>query len=311
MRFLLSALAGLLFLAAFIAFFLLTSVVGYVDSPDRLVASAREGGLRDTIIEQTSQYIVDQVAADSSLQNMSVPEVRGIVAGVITQEWLDGSLTLAHGAVKNAIHGAEASAVLDLREIKTALGQALSNLADRAEMNCENLLGAQACSNAQESKRMVAAFERSANAAIAQLDDEIDLMQELQGSSREEAKRLQEGLESMETVRMLALVVLIMSLAFFIILNHRPFGRFAVATGVLGIVSSATYLVAIAVSEGIAQDALAKQAGREAGPEAGELAARLTNELVSGAISGSTLPVVLVGVAGLALVVVGMLTLRR
>ncbi|MCP4445352.1 MAG: hypothetical protein GY811_08415 [Myxococcales bacterium] len=83
MRFLLSGLLGLLFLAAFITFFLMSSVVGYVDSPERLVRSAGEGGLRDAIVEHTAEYIAKEVSSDPTLESMSVPELRGIVSGVI------------------------------------------------------------------------------------------------------------------------------------------------------------------------------------------------------------------------------------
>ena len=311
MRLLLSALLGMLFLAAFIAFFLIGSVVGYVDSPDRLVESASKGGLREAIIEQTAEYIAAEVAADPTLETMSVPELRSIVGSVITKAWLEESLVLAHKAFKSAIHGAETTAVLDLRGIKSALGTALSELKGRAEGNCELLLGAEACSDAQASQAMVAAFETQALLAIGQLHDEIDLMKQLHGSQRDDAAKFQEGLESLETVRMLALVVLILSLALFIALNSRPFSRFAISTGVLAVFSSVVYLIIIAVSEGLATDEVAKQSQLDGDTGAAALGAKVATQVVGDAVTGATLPVTMVGLAGLVLLVLGALASAR
>lgn len=311
MRIVLSAIFGMLSLAAFIAFFLLSSVVAYVESPEGIVESANEGGLRESIVEHTAEYIADEVAADPSLQTMSVEQLRGIVGGVITREWLESTLTEAHAAFKSAIHGAEETAVLDLRGIKAALSQALSDLKTRAETSCRDLLGAEACADEQASKIMVAAFEVRALSAIAQLHDEIDLLAQWQGPERHNARQVQEGLESLQTVRMLSLVVLIMSLALFIAFNSRPWSRMAMATGVLALLSSVTYLVVIEVSERMATDEVAKQAGRESTNQAAEIGAELTNRLVADAVSGSTLPVVMVGLGGLGLIVIAMLLRRR
>ncbi len=308
MRVLLSALLGILFLAAFVAFFLMTSVVGYVDSPDRLVSAAGEGGLRDAIVEHTAEYIAHEVASDPTLETMSVDELRVIVGGVITQAWLEDSLTLGHKAMRSAIRGVEETAVLDLRGIKSALIEALSALKERGQENCELFLGAEACSDAQVSAAMLAAFEAQAMRAIGQFHDEIDLMEHLHGSRRDQAKQLQEGLEGMETVRMLALVVLVLSLALFIALNSRPLSRFASAVGVLAITSSVLYLLAIAVSESMARDEVAARGGDT---QAGELGAKLASRLVGDAVTGSTLPVTMVGIAGLAFLILGVLSRRR
>ena len=311
MRYLLSAVFGMVFLAAFVGFFLMSSITDYVDSPDRLVESASKGGMRDAIVEHTAEYIAEEVAADPTLKSMSVSELRGIVGGVITTEWLEDSLALAHKALKSAIRGVEATAVLNLREIKAALSRALSDLKNRAEDNCIELLGADACSDAHASKLMVATFEARALAAVGQLHDEIDLMEQLQGADREDAAQLQKGLESMETVRMLALVVLILSLALFVAINSRPFSRLAMSTGTLAIVSCVVYLLVIEVSESRASDEMAKHASGEMSSETATLGARLANQLVGDAIAGSTLPVVMTGIGGAILVGLAILLRRR
>ena len=311
MRTVLSALFGMLFVAAFIAFFLLSSVVDYVEFPEGIVETANEGGLREAIVEHTAEYIAQEVAADPSLQTMSVAQLRGIVGGVITKEWLERALTQAHEAFKNALHGAEETAVLDLRGIKSALGQALSELKARAETSCSDLLGAEACADEQASKVMVAAFEVRALTAIAQLHDEIDLLAQFQGPARQDAREVQKGLESFQTVRMLSLVVLIMSLALFIAFNSRPWSRMAMATGVLAIATSVIYLLVVEVSERMASDEVVKQASAESATQAAEIGAELTNRLVADAVSGSTLPVVMVGLGGLGLVLGATLLRRR
>ncbi len=308
MRLLLSALLGMLFIAAFIAFFLMTSVVGFVNSPDRLVDSARSGGLHEAIVEHTAEYIAAEVAADPTLETMSVDELRVIVKTVITKEWLEESLTVGHRAMRDAIRGAEATAVLDLRGIKSALTDALSALKERSAENCELLLGAEACADTEVATAMIAAFEVQAHRAINQFHDEIDLMEHLHGSQRDQARELSKGLEGLETVRMLALVVLILSLAFFIALNSRPFARFAGAVGILAIISSALYLLTIAVSGDMAADEVAGSGGET---QAGELGAKLASQLVSDAVTGSTLPVVMVGLGGLVLFVLSFVTARR
>ncbi len=308
MRVLLSALLGMLFVAAFIAFFLMSSVVGYVDTPDRLVAAAGDGGLHEAIVEHTAEYIAAEVAADPTLETMSVEELRVIVGTVITKEWLEESLRMGHKAMRNAIRGVEEDAVLDLRGIKSALVQALANLKEQSSANCELLLGAEACSDTQISTEMITAFEARAGLAIGQFHDEVDLMEHLHGSHRDQARELQKGLEGMETVRMLALVVLILSLALFIALNSRPFSRFAGAVGLLALISSGLYLLVIAVSESMATDEVAARGGET---RAGELGAKLAGRLVADAVTGSTLPVVMVGLAGGVLLILSVLSGRR
>jgi len=311
MRFLLSAILGILVIAAFIAFFLLSSVVGYVDSPERLVESTHEGSLRKVIVEQTATYIADEVAADPTLANMSVEQLRAIVGSVVTQEWLDETLITAHGAVKRAVHGVEATAVLDLRGIKLALSGALSDLKIRAESNCAELLGADACSDADASRRMIAAFEARSLVAIGHLDNEIDLLQELQGADRENAVKLQRGLESIETVRMLSLIVLIMGCAVFIAVNARPLSRLLLATGTIASLSSAIYLVAIVMSESRASHEVSLASSAHSSAEAGTLAGRFVHQVIGGAVGGSSVRVGCIGGVGLVLIVLGIAARRR
>lgn len=310
MRALLTVLLSFVFIAAFTAFFLLSSVVKYVEEPDRVVETAARSDLRGAVVELTAGFIADRVAADPTLQTMSELELREIVGGVITQDWLDESLVSSHKAVRGALRDAEATAVLDLRETKLALREALSKLRGRAQANCARLLGADACGSAREARVMVAAFEKRADAAIDEITDEIDLLASLSSDERQKATELREGFESLETIRMLGLVVLIMIGAGIIILNARPFRRLIVATGSIAMISSGIYLLALNLSGSFASEALAKETG-DTGDRAATFTARLVASLVEDAVGGSTLPVALIGVAGFVVVTLVLLLSRR
>lgn len=150
---------------------------------------------------------------------------------------------------------------------------------------------------------MVASFEARALLAIASIADEVDLLQSLQVRDRATATELKDGLESFQTVRMLALVFLIISLAIFIAIGSRPLRVLVLRTGILAMVASAVYLLTVAVSESLAHDGVSKGALRVGEKHAiddqlQQFTAELVRDLVSSAMSGSTMPVALIGVAG-------------
>lgn len=311
MRFLFTSILGLLFVAAFFVFFLLRSVTSYVDTPDRMLESAKSAGLHSELVNLSSAYIAKEVASDPSLQEMSVEQLQVIIGGVLTEEWFDKALTTAHGELHDAIIGAEKSAVIDLRNIKTALKGALSDMKTQAMDNCQLLLSAERCSDARVSTEMIASFEAQANAAIDDIEDEVSLLGGLEGEDREQAEELSEVFEGLETVRMVALLFLILSLTGIVVLNHRPLGRMLGVTGGVALLASAVYLLTIAVSNRMASDELASHMGKLSDENLGGVSTDWVGQMAGDLISGSTMPVSLIGVASALAVFVAIFVGRR
>ncbi len=311
MRFLFTSLLGLLFVAAFLAFFLLSSVLGFVNDPQRLLDSANQSEVRTQVVELSSRYIAEKVAADPSLQRMSVPQLQIIVSGVITEEWVEHSLVQAHAALKGAVHGAENNAVLDLRSTKEALRQAVLHLKEQGASSCEKLLGPEHCANADESRQMIATFEARAADAIDQIEDEISLLGDLQGQDRANAKQLKEAFDSLATMKMLALLLMGLCLAGIVALNSSPLLKTVLVTGILAILSSGVYLLTVAVTNQMASEQLASYTLNEGSKEAQEFGRRLVGDLAENLVSGSTLPVAMIGLVGGIAIAMALIFSRR
>ncbi|MBL4637614.1 MAG: hypothetical protein JKY56_27405 [Kofleriaceae bacterium] len=311
MRLLFTSILGLLFVAAFFAFFLLRSVSGYVESPDRMLASAESLDLRSEVVNASASYIADKVAADPALKEMSVEQLQLIIGGVVTEEWFNSTLRAVHGELREAIHGAEKNAVLNLRNIKASLKTALSKMKAQALENCQRLLSAELCKDAEHSSIMIAAFEAQANAAIDQIEDEVSLLGDLEGEQLKNAKNLSDAFEGVETVRMGALLLLILSLAGIIILNNRPLSRMLGVTGAVALIASGLYLLTIAVSNRLASEELSSQLGRLSDEKMGGLSTEWVGKMAGDLIAGSTMPVSMIGVAGVLAILASILFARR
>ncbi len=311
MRLLFTSILGLLFVAAFFSFFLLRSVSGYVESPDRMLASAESLDLRSEVVNASASYIANKVASDPTLKEMSVEQLQLIIGGVVTEDWFSSTLRAVHGELHDAIHGAEKNAVLNLRKIKASLKTALSKMKAQALENCQRLLSAEQCQDAEHSSVMIAAFEAQAIAAIDQIEDEVSMLGDLEGEQLKNAEKLSDAFESLETLRMVALLLLILSFAGIIILNNRPLSRLLGVTGVTALVASGCYLLTIAVSNRLASEELSSQFGRLSDEQTRGLSTDWVGKMAGDLIAGSTMPVSMIGVAGVLAIIASILFARR
>jgi hypothetical protein len=311
MRVIFTTILGFVFVAAFVAFFVLSSTLAYVDSPERLLDSSRRHDWRDAIVTLTADHVAREVAADPSLKEMSMVELRAIVSNAITTDWLEESLRAGHSAIRTAIDGARSDAIFDLRGTKAALREVLVSLKTRSESNCDSLLGPKNCADADASKRMMRDFEREALRAIGQVADEVDLLESLQGRDRSNAKKLQEGLGNLETVRMAALGTLVVSLLLILLVNGSSARRMVVVTALLAILSSAVYFLALGFSSNLAREGSGAVIGGESQDEVREFSVMIAQQMLDDAVFGSVAPVLLVGIVGVAALVVMALRRRR
>jgi len=287
---------ALVFIAAFFGFFVLTSAVGFVNSPERSIAAAKESQLREGLVTTAADYISQEMTKNRSLVPMSTDQLRGVLAGVITESWLELSIRTAHQAFSSAIHDAETSATMDTRGLKAALLTSLDALESTASSHCVALLGKEACADTRASRRMVRAFQSQVRRELRQVDDQVNLMRSLTPGSRVRVGKVQRALESMETARMLALVVLITSMALFTVLCSRPRSAMLTSSAKLLAFCCLAYLTVSELGDRYLAQELSSLVHSEMQAGAADIVARFSSALAGEVIRGSTFAVATLGV---------------
>jgi len=322
MRLLLTLPLTLLFAVAFAGFFVLDSVARYTADADAFVETAREAQVRKTLVDVTEEFIYGEMQKDPGLGTVSRSELRAMVEGVITEEWFEASVRAAHAAAMAALDEARASAVVDLRDTKRALRDAVAELERRAGEACAKLMGTDACADADQARRLLAAYRKRADAAIGQIRDEVDIVEQLTGDRGRggakgvtELETVRERLGDVRTLRWVGLGVLIACLLLIAVINASPLSRMLRATGLALVLGAGLYLVTVSATSGylrdVADEHVAELRKRQAGLDRydrmiAEGSERFTVELVARSTGHSTGPVLLMGLIGLGAFVAGL-----
>lgn len=323
MRTLITIPLTLVFVAAFVLFFLFDSVARYTADPDAFIETAREAKVRETIVDVTEEFIYDYLRQDPSLQNVSRTELRALVEGVISDEWFHASVRSAHAAALAAIDEAKKSAIIDLRATKQALRDAVQQLQRRAGDACATLMGADACADADHAARLLAVFGARANRAIDGINDEIDILGELTGAQgRADSKELElvrKRLGDVRSWRWIGLGTLIVCLLLIALVNGSRLTRMLRATGLAVVLGAGLFLATAGAISAYASDEMQEHVTSARDRHAGvdrldrmiaEGSERFTLKVVEHSMDQSTGRVLMLGLVGLGAFLTGAL-LRR
>jgi hypothetical protein len=323
-RWLLTAPLILLFVVGFVAFFLLDAVLGYSTDTSAVVATAEAGRARETIVDLTEEFLFDEMSQHPDLAAMSRPELRRLIEGVISEAWFEKTLRSAHGLLRKAVDDAAADAVLDLRETKHDLRQAMAELQHRAGAECERLLGAAACLDDRQAQLVLAAYQAHAHRAIDRIPNQIDLIAEIEGrkAARTGSALLRQTRRAAGYVRLarwIGLGALAACLAAIALLNVWPLRRLPLAVGIALTLAAGAYLITASALRRPAREHLAETIAKErrrsgdlsrAQEIAADGAERLAFAMLDRATRESTTPVALLGLLGLGMCA-GSVALRR
>ena len=244
----LSALLSSIFVSLCVAFMSLWGAHKLFSSTEALQESAQKAGLRAALVDAASHKVAEEIAKDPNLVPMNASEVRGMVEGVITQEWLNSNIVLVHESLLAIAQSAQLGAEIDLREFKSRLESGIRDLRKRAEENCTSVFGSAECENAHEAARMARRFENEGKKHIGRIADRIDLMEGLSPDGREEAQTWLSRLDTLRSYRILGALSL---LTLFLVICALNFPTFADLFGRLGTLSLATAIAYLALGASI------------------------------------------------------------
>jgi len=249
MRTLLTAVLTIAFAAAFVAVCVVHSLVAVTADEDAFVALARDGRVRDSLIDALEVAAYRELAADPRLPEPSRPALRELIAGVVDQAWFERSLRRAHGDLRGALAGASDTAVIDLREVKRHVRGAFREVGERAVAECAAVFGPQACSSSAEARQLFAMYEGEVAAAIGDLPDEVDLVAAVGGrrgrgpvSEIAELRQVRERLADLRTYRWLGLGLVVIGFGLIALVNATSVARCLTACGLALALAAGAYL---------------------------------------------------------------------
>lgn len=299
MRVLLTALLIAVFVPAFVAFWLVRSVVGYAADTDAVVDSARAADLRGLGLQILVDDVYEGLQRDPDLQPIPREQLRAIADDIVTQAWFDDALRTAHAAFVRAIVDARDDAVIDLRDTRAQLTDSLAALRDRALARCADVLGADVCQSEASVELLVAGYDAKARAALADIPDEIDLVREM---DVKDVEQIRSRLGDTRTVQWVGLGVLLVCLLAIMALNAGAFSRLLWATGLALALAAAAYLIVVAGARASGEEAVRDEMLARLGPDdaapADELALALSLQVARDATGYAHGPVLVIGGLG-------------
>lgn len=299
MRVLLTALLIAVFVPAFVAFWLVRSVVGYAADTDAVVDSARAADLRGLGIQILVDDVYEELDTDPVFKPIPREQLRAIAEDIVTQRWFDDALRTAHAAFVRAILDARDDAVIDLRDTRRQLTESLDGLRERALDECAAVLGPALCSGDEAAEQVVGAYDAKARAAVADIPDEIDLVDEL---GVKDVEQIRSRLGDTRTVQWVGLGVLLVCLLAIMALNAGAFSRLLWATGLALALAAAAYLIVVAGARASGEEAVRDEMLARLGPDdaapADELALALSLQVARDATGYAHGPVLVIGGLG-------------
>ncbi len=315
MRSLWTLMLAIVFVAAFVSFFLVGAIASYARDTSAVLGSARRAQAREQVVALVAATLHAELAADPRLAGIAEVPLRVAVDRVIDETWFEKTLAGAHRSVLAAIEGAEGDAIVELRATKAKLQAALAELGQRARSECESFFGRDACGDSLHLEQAMLAYRARADAAVRQLPDRIDLLGQLEDRAPVRLQELRRRVADAEAIRWLGLGVLVVTLGLIAFLSATSGSRLLVTIGAVVAVAAALYLAVVALAAApIRERALAYAtelgaAGPEPRDEVGRQARvasqRLGLVLIEDATKHRHGSVLAMGVAGLGLVAAG------
>lgn len=334
MRTISSILVGILALVAFCGFFLLHSVLSYIESPKLVTETAKTHNLRTLAYEAADLVLMHQLHKTGlerpKLRDFIQREARSVFQEVLSSEWFYQTFATGYRGVLDILEGREIPEKLDLQDRKVELMNKLEVVAEDVVARCEELIGGSVCRDRTRHAEILFSLRAAITAAIAEIPDRLDiqLVATTSGnpwldSDSDEVKRAREYLHAARLAHKVALVALLLFLFVIGFTNRPPLSRMLLALGLVVSVSSGVYIAGVNMMEEEMQERV--RITREGihlsttpisrDGTVGDITALGAETLTLGAahdsVHGSDRMVVGLGAGGIGCIVLGVLIWRR
>jgi hypothetical protein len=323
MRAAFTCLVALFFIAVTCVLSLIDGAVRTAADPDAVVAVVNRAGVRPALIAAAEELAYANLgqngAEDPGLGAISRVQIRGVIDDVLAETWFEAALRRCHQALVLAVAAAQGSSVLDLRPFKSALQNAIGELGGRAEKACIDLAGQAECADDHPARRALETQIRHALAAVAHLDDKVDLAVLLTHDGVTDAS-FRRWLERAPQLRSVGLVVVAVLFGMILAINMSPLRRLLAVAGVVLLLAAAAGIGSHRAAADRAQVELERRIPeapvfRQGDPTVARLllpaVTRLASAFLDGAAAAARPPLLLGGVAGLVLVAAALATRGR
>lgn len=331
MRAFLTILLATVAVTAFTVFFALHAVLSFVESPDAVAETAAESGVHDWVAAAASRIIGRELpkTQGSELVRAYIDgNVRAEIGRTFAPDWFYESVARAYGGALEVIHRGNTDVVIALAAKRTAFAQGLDAVAENAKRDCAALIGADACRDPQAVRAAMAAYDKTASRLSRSIPDALDISALMSQAEREMARSAGPSWETIgryldwaSTVKLAALIVLIIAFAGIAILARASIGQLYITVGGTLAVSAGVYLITVYVTERLLatrrlEDALAAYAERASLDDAAAAAVAEGGVVFLGnafhaAIHADDAIVIALFAAGVVAVIAGVLLLRR
>ena len=316
---------GLLFTVGFIVFFLFHSITTFPLETRAVVDTLRAADVRtaalDTLEARLRAELRDR-PDDPVFAEFVIGQARAQLEAVITDEWFYGAIATAHQGMTDFLERGEDTVRVDLAGTKERLTALLFEAGRHGVEMCDAVGGGRECrSAARDFQRTLRRYRGQIDETMDQVPDVVNLtwLLSLGGARPGELERsspLQEArraLRQLAWARWIGLATLVAMLGLIALINKRSLERMLVNVGLVAACGAATYLAVVPTGTAWAVGHLEEQlaAERAAADERGEpsfaqaAGIRVVAELVERIAKRANTPVTVVLLAGLGLVVGG------
>jgi hypothetical protein len=326
-----SILVGVLALVALCVFFILHSVLSYIEDPDAVTETARGEALHERVLDLADIIIEDEMRSaglyGEELRAFVKTEARQAFGEVFAPDWFYRAFHDAYAGALAIVHDRRPEPV-DLRDRKQALGDGLEGVAGKVMEHCRELIGTPSCADPDSRRRMLMPVTGAVRRAVDDIPDalEVETIAARAGAEwlRTDSRQMARARQALRIARVAKSISLGALLLFFLVIgvsNRAPLGRMLIALGLVIGLTSAGYIVGLQVADAKMREpielALAEvnTRARTSDPTVGSVALEGTSDwsraVAHDAIHGSDTMVIGLGGVGIVLVVIGVLVYRR
>lgn len=267
MRGVFSIIVGLAFTVAFVTFFVLHSVLGYLTSPTAIVDAAKAAETRTLALDAVQRLVAEQLANEHPIIEQAVmTRARTIIDEAVSSDWFYDTLADTYPGLVTFVETGDDTRTIDLRETRERLRTQLTELGTKVETECADVIGAAACSSSSELQAFMGKYKRAVDRAVSQIPEQTTLRSLLEDAGARnlvedspEIVRARKGIRAARTARWVAAVVMIALLGMLIMLNASKLQRAVLAIGLALVFASIVHFIAVAAFEGPVRDAVSER----------------------------------------------------
>lgn len=254
---------GLVFQLAFLAFFVLNSVVGLPTDSEAVVGALRDGDLHGAMVDLVDDRVRRQVrtrSPDPDYADHVTKQIRPLVEEAVPERWFYETLEKAHEGLVRYVEKGKDNTSIDLTDLKSKLKMLLLQLGSEVVAQCEaEGASSRVCTRVGELNSTYKTYRAQVETAVESLPDETNLTaliiagsggqqadtEKRMASQRKKLGDARDRLAKLDTVRWAAVGVLAFLLLLVALINKRTVSRMLVNVGLVLSISCVFYLVSV------------------------------------------------------------------